>query len=153
MPDAGADAALPSCAQMRWPAMLAEPIVPPRRFAGLDLAGDDTWRGLTIEEAQQTNCPATTIDATNAAWGSLNEVEVQFDSDSRKINGVILHEEYSGTLTFKDRAGAHTYTIQLGHPIQKDGANFAIDWTTTSSRDAQLTELFNALMGPNGPGA
>src|SRR5215471_9241483 len=79
MPDAGADAALPSCAQMRWPAMLAEPIVPPRRFAGIDLAGDDTWRGLTIEEAQQTNCPATAIDATNAAWGSLNDVEVQFD--------------------------------------------------------------------------
>src|SRR4051794_19335145 len=34
----------------RWAQMFKEKIAPPRFVAGLDLAGGDTWQGLTVEQ-------------------------------------------------------------------------------------------------------
>src|SRR6185312_2636658 len=42
----------------RWAAMLEEQVIPPRHFAGLDMAKDDTWIGLTVEDAELVNCQA-----------------------------------------------------------------------------------------------
>ena len=36
----------------RWSWMLEQPIKPPRMYAGIDLAKNDQWDGLTIEEAE-----------------------------------------------------------------------------------------------------
>src|SRR4051794_8435504 len=36
----------------RWAVMVKEPIVPPRFGGGLDLAGGDSWAGITVEQAE-----------------------------------------------------------------------------------------------------
>src|SRR5262245_3074589 len=40
----------------RWAAMDDADIVLPRRYAGLDLAGGDTWNMLTLDGAEQVLC-------------------------------------------------------------------------------------------------
>src|SRR4051812_43877755 len=42
-----------------WAKMVASPILPPRKAAQIDMAGDDTWVGLTIEQAEKINCQST----------------------------------------------------------------------------------------------
>src|SRR5947209_2007323 len=38
--------------RQRWAWMLAQPVVPPRFYAGLDMAKNDKWEGLKIEDAE-----------------------------------------------------------------------------------------------------
>jgi hypothetical protein len=47
--------------RLRWAWMLNQPIVPPRLYAGLDMAKDDLWHGVSIEdsETQPTGDPST----------------------------------------------------------------------------------------------
>src|SRR6516164_7131218 len=34
----------------RWAKAISAEIQPPRKYGGIDMAGDDTWRGLTVEQ-------------------------------------------------------------------------------------------------------
>jgi len=44
----------------RWAWMLTQPVQPPRFYAGLDMAKDDLWTGLKIDDAERP--PATDPD-------------------------------------------------------------------------------------------
>src|SRR5260221_3092845 len=36
-----------------WAKAIAAPVEPPRKYGNIDMAGDDTWRGITVEQADQ----------------------------------------------------------------------------------------------------
>src|SRR5262249_39996310 len=39
-----------------WKKLVQQPLKPPRYIGLIDMAGGDTWPGLTIEQAEQTQC-------------------------------------------------------------------------------------------------
>src|SRR5258708_1779195 len=58
--------------RVKWAKMLTADFVPPRILANIDLAGDDSWRGLTLEEAERINCVAHVLGRDVVGWGDGN---------------------------------------------------------------------------------
>src|SRR5579859_3674458 len=73
----------------KWGKALDAPIIPPRLYANIDMAADDTWRGITVEEAEHINCqgiPTGDIGCDQPAgacgrvfWGNNAEVQFLYD--------------------------------------------------------------------------
>jgi hypothetical protein len=144
----------------RWAAMVREPIVPPRKAAGLDMAGGDDWHGLTVEEAEQTNCQSDSLgdqfgDGTLVnSWGDNGEVWVQYLVSTRKVLQMTLWPGYVGTIQFKSKDGQHTYEIPVNTQIRKDGQPFMLDWVGNGGANfiAQGDELYRAMLATFAPG-
>jgi hypothetical protein len=110
-----------------------------------------------------------------AAWGDAGEVQVGYNLSNHKINFIYLGPGYKGAIDFKsapceaawtdaernakcpfakDDTGAwlppgqqHSYHSELGKFIQKNGANFKLEWDKPGPiLDKEGTELFDALM-------
>lgn len=157
----------------RWAKMLTEPIQPPRYFAGIDMAGGDNWAGITVEQATAKPDP-TTLEGGNCQgnalgngpcgsgngncgtiyWGNNQEVTFSYNLATHVVDQMELQLGYTGTMTFQDRAKAHTYVINIGLPPTKDGKTFLIHWDNSACKgdpnnpcaDEDITELFNAAM-------
>lgn len=138
--------------------MVSAPIVPPRMFGGLDIAGS-SWTGATVEDAEQTLCQASAlggdVETKTYSWGPNGEVLVSANRESNKIDFIQLNRGYRGTLEFRSRAdgprpnpfGQHTYSLGLDRPLQRDGQTWAFDWSNAK----QATELFDAMMATFAP--
>jgi len=152
--------------------MLQSPLLPARSLAGVDLTQGGTWRGLTLDDMEQTLCASTPRDIDDpelglATWGlaSASILDVEYDKATRRVRGWSMNPGYRGTITFKSRPraladatrpnpfGEHTYAIGIGRPILRDGEPWTLRWDqscTPTSTDAclqqQLTELFDAMM-------
>jgi hypothetical protein len=142
----------------RWAKMVTEPIAPPRKGAGLDLAGDDTWKGLTIEEAEKINCQSANDgdqfgDGTQVNyWGDNGEVWVDYLVSTRKIQFMTFWPGYTGTLDLTSRDGAHHFKIPIQTQLSKDGSPYTIDWNDPTKFDAEVNELYDALTATYAPG-
>lgn len=155
----------------RWAKMLTEDIVPPRMYAGIDMAGGDQWAGETVEQATQPpdpktneggNCQGNPLGNGACAsgngncgtiyWGDNQEVTFSYNLATHIVDQMLLNLGYTGKMTFQDRTKKHTYVLQIGLPPTKDGATFEINWDTNGG-DAEITELFNAAMNTFGPAA
>ena len=138
--------------------MFHAPIKPTRIIANLDLAGDDTWKGLTIDEAEKANCQSTNYGdlfgdgQQDNYWGDNQEVFVEYIVSSRRIDQVTLSPGYLGTLDMTSRDKAHTYKVPIQTPMTKDGAPYVIDWNTASKFTAEGNELYDALAATYAPG-
>jgi hypothetical protein len=136
----------------RWAAMLEEPIVPPRKFAGLDMAKDDTWIGLTVEDAELINCQADNGGSGVSFWGDNGEVEFDYNLGTHIVEFMQLNRGYTGGIKFTSRKGGkfgdnHQYAMQIGQVTTKDGKPFQIDWGAAAAViDAELTELQDGLL-------
>ena len=142
----------------RWAAMLAEPVTPPRKFAGLDMAKDDSWIGLTVEDAELLNCQADSGGDGVSFWGDNGEVEFDYDLGTHIVNFMALNRGYTGMVSgpttpgiFKSRTGGkfgdnHVYTMQIGQQTTKDGKPFQIDWNDPTKINGEITELQDALL-------
>lgn len=157
----------------RWAKMLNEPMAPPIKFAGLDLSGGPEWVGLKIEDAEkapdpntleggncqganggQGTCGNNSIEQCgNVVWGDNGEVNFSYNLGTHIIDQLDLRPGYLGILEAKDRAGAHTYDIEIGYPVTKDHNTFQIPWTDTTTLYKTLTELYNAVMFTDAPAA
>lgn len=135
--------------------MVRQPIVPPRLFGGLDVAGGDDWRGLTLDQAEQKLCASQLLsedDSGNAyaSWGDAGELQVGYSTSSKKIDFVQLNPGYRGKLQFSSRPGSkfghHTYEVGVGSPILRDGAPWELRWHGRMMDDAQSTELYDAMV-------
>ncbi len=144
----------------RWAQMVKEPILPPRQAAGIDLAGGDSWTGITIEQAEQINCQSTNLgDAfgdgsqTNY-WGDNGEVWFVYRVSTHKGIWMTLWPGYLGTVTAKSPDDQHTYNIPIQSQIQKDGKAFTLDWISNKGADfeQQSDELYRALLHTFAPG-
>jgi hypothetical protein len=157
--------------RQRWAWMLTQPIRPPRWFAGIDLAKDDHWDGLTIEDAEaapssptsdagglcqsvplgyEGTCPSGIGPCNGSTWGGNEEVVVSWNQATHVIDQIVLNLGYTGALTTNEHPDhttkEHTWSIALGDVIRRDGKPYEISWTEPPVRDVQLTDIFNAVM-------
>ncbi len=160
----------------RWGWMLQQPIIPPRKYAGIDMAKDDLWHGLTIEDAESAppdpslpggglcqsvplgfigGCPSGIGYCNGNFWGNNAEVNFFWNLATHKVDQMTLTLGYQGTMTATSDVnatvcggmqGKHTYVIKVGDVIKKDGQPFLIDWNDSSKRGCEITEVFNAMM-------
>ena len=147
----------------RWPVVVADPIVPPSKMMGLDLNGADD-AGITIQEAIAVNCVG--VDAGGVSpggggmsWGAQSSASLYYDIASGRWEQMYLTAGYTGSLTWQSADAKHTYVMQIGAPLTKDGVTFVIDWfpnaamgTTQATLDAEITELYNGLVATFAPG-
>jgi hypothetical protein len=149
--------------QQRWAQMVGESIRPTRFAAGLDLAGGDTWQGLTLSQAEQVNCQSHALgdvlgDGTRvSAWGDADEVQVDYSAATEQITSISLRRGYGGTIELTSRDGMQHYSIGVGVQITKNGAPYQLDWNGPSStQDAkfnlEINELRDALAATFAPG-
>jgi hypothetical protein len=142
--------------------MINEPIKPPRMFAGIDLAGGDTWTGLTVEASTAVLCQATDVGkddtGTTVEWGSAIGAEGAFmatyDNQTHMITSWQANQGYKGSIDFKSRPGTagkpnpfgdHTYSIGVGRMVLRDGEAWQLAWTGPEW-DRQATEMYDAMM-------
>jgi hypothetical protein len=164
----------------RWAKMLTEDIVPPRLYAGLDMAGGGEWAGLKVEQAElapdpmsmtgancqgtalpNANCPSGNGACGQVYWGDNQEVTFIYNLATHVVDQMSLTLGYTGKMTFHDRSKAHTYVLQIGLPPTKDGQTFLIPWDNANCTgdannpcyDEAITELFNAAMNTFAVGA
>jgi hypothetical protein len=138
---------------------LAAPIQPPRFSAGLDLAGDDAWTGIkqaTVETAlcagtSQGSDDATVTDPENYfSWGGdAQPFFAGFSQATGKLAFVELNPGYTGSVDFKSRDGAHTYSAKVGGQVMRDGVAMTFDWT--ANLNPAGTEIVDALVATFAP--
>ena len=158
--------------RLRWAWMLTQPIQPPRFYAGLDMAKDDLWTGLKIDDAEQGpltapdkpggglcqstplgyegSCPSGFGGCNGNCWGNNCEVIFSWNVATHLVDQMELQLGYVGTMAtnmYPDHNGEmHSYTIAAGDVVRRDGAAFEIQWTDNATRALQITDIFNATM-------
>lgn len=138
--------------------MVKAPIVPPRKGAQLDMAGDDSYRGLTIQEAEAVNCQSANAgdlfgNGNQAnSWGDNGEVTVEYRTSNRKLIGMTLVAGYLGTLDMTSRDGHDAFSIPIQTRITKNGGPYTIDWNEPVKFSAEVNELYDAITATYAPG-
>lgn len=151
----------------RWATMVKEPVVPPRYAAGLDMAGGESWPGLTIAEAEKVNCQSDSLGdifgqngILSNSWGDDQQVIFTYYVSNDVAWMMYIWNGYTGAMgcngeepgdspsgpckPLMSRDGKHTYIIPVGSQIQKDGAGFEIDWLDPVNGPLELNELADA---------
>jgi hypothetical protein len=123
----------------RWAWMLTQPIEPPRKYAGIDLAKDDLWDGLTIDEAEspptspdspegglcqstpfgfQGTCPSGIGGCNGNSWGNNSEVGFSWNITTHILDQMTLNLGYTGAMLagpYPDHTGTlYNYSIAVG---------------------------------------
>src|SRR5207248_9764377 len=62
----------PDVRAQRWAWMDKQAIIPPNIAAGIDLAGSDTWSGLTVDDAEKYNGKGGDDPGTEITPGTLS---------------------------------------------------------------------------------
>jgi hypothetical protein len=162
--------------RQRWAWMLEQPIVPPRMYAGIDLAGGDNWSGLTIEQAElaptsptgpgglcqstplgfEGGCPSGVGQCNGSYWGNSQEVSFSWNLATHRIDQMVMSLGYLGSITTKDypdhNGEMHHYKLTIGDVIRRDdsGEAFLLDWNGDPSQ--AITDIYNSAMATFAPG-
>lgn len=120
-------------------AMVNEPIIPMKGAGGLDMTGGDDWSGLTIDDVQSRDglCQALYYGDGVAAWGDYYELIAYFDTETRKIDDILVTPGYKGTV----KAGE--FEIEVNEPIRKDDVELSRG--DGSKRDPRTEENMREL--------
>jgi hypothetical protein len=158
--DGGPAEAGPSCAELRWPAVVSAPIVPPWQMGGLDIRGVND-AGLTYAQALAANCPGLVPDGGDStggfaggavvAWGNAGQVQLSYDVASGRWESLDVSSGYTGALDFKSADGLHQYRATVGAPLTKDGSPLHVDWSSDAAARTTMTEIYNALIATFAP--
>jgi hypothetical protein len=157
--------------RQRWAWMLTQPVSPPRFYAGIDMAGGNLWKGLTIEDAEQPpsdpladagglcqsvpqgaegTCPSGIGACNGNYWGNNQEVSFSWNVSTHLLDQMVLALGYTGpvkTITFPDHTGAmHAYSMAIGDVMRRDGQPFLLNWNSSGEVEVQITDFFNAMM-------
>jgi hypothetical protein len=143
----------------RWALMVQAPLTPPRGGAGVDLAGDQTWKGLTIEEAEKINCQSENEgdqfgDGSQVnQWGDNGEVWFVYRVSTRKGFSMSFFPGYEGTIEAANEDGSDTWSIPVNSQIRRNGQNFALDWTGNNGQNfiEPADAYFRAMMHTYAP--
>ncbi len=143
----------------RWAAMVQEPIKPPRGGGGIDLAGDNTWKGLTIEEAEQINCQSENEgdefgDGSQVnQWGDNGEVWFVYRVSTRKGFTMSFFPGYEGTIEATNEDGSDSWSVPINSQIRRNGQNFNLDWTGNNGQNfiEPADAYFRAMMHTYAP--
>ena len=88
-----------------WANMLQQPIIPPLQYAGLNLAYDTKFDGITLKEAEAINCTGEPIGGAGVAWGDNGEVVFFYTSSNYVINQIELNLGYEGKMSLPPGGG------------------------------------------------
>jgi len=155
--------------RQRWAWMLTQPVIPPRFYAGIDLAGGDQWKGLPINVAEAPpsdpnadggglcqsvplgaggTCPSGFGACNQNYWGNNQEVGFSWNVATHILDQMTINLGYTGqfaTAKFPDNTGqVHSYTISPGDVVRRDGQPYLLDWSGDPKQ--QITNIFNAGM-------
>jgi hypothetical protein len=163
-PDAGC-----SDLRARWTKAIAEPIVPgsfvPHAGAA-GLSGAHLMGDLTLALAEDALCkgvdlpdlrPDASPELGAMGWG-LNvfkrcacppEIQLDYLPDGGGASLLRLELGYQGTLRFYSNPAqfgpaSHSYAMEIGFQITKDGAPWEIDWFDPNA--GTLTEIYNGIL-------
>ncbi len=149
--------------KQKWATAFTQPILPPRKAAGIDMAGSDSWTGLTVEQAEQTNCQSASLgdafgdgNLTNA-WGDNQEVVFEYRVSNRQLIYMGLSPGYTGAISFKSRDGKSSYVMQINSPITKNGTTYPISWNSADATQgpqiwaSEFTDALFATFAPDLP--
>ncbi|MGO8992205.1 MAG: hypothetical protein ACLQVI_02675 [Polyangiaceae bacterium] len=167
--------------------MLNSAIVPPTRWAGIDLSNGGSsdvpgGGGITLVQAEVAACAAwsepTTLapDAAplnggyraalfgiddagpNLALAGGVPIWIESNMQTGAVWKVSLQQGYAGTLSFNSRAGGaygtHTYEMQIGRAITRDGEPFKADWGdggTLTTATPWMNEIYDGMMATFSP--
>jgi hypothetical protein len=136
--------------------MRVQPILPPRRVAGLDLAGGDDWPGLVKSEVERRFCPGVAHATLPEHPESIGFPQAngpfvgKFDKESHKLVSWHLYYPYEGYLSFRSRPGSpfgnHSYMLKIGMPVLRNGRVYPIPWNDAPALERYVTELHDALV-------
>lgn len=157
--------------QKRASIMIKQPIIPPRFAGGLDLAGDDSYKGLLIQEAEKgfdrvdypeypgekayKLCQSDNVGGdggtSDQAWGDNQEIVASYILSTKQIYVLFINQGYQGAMEFKSRPGSkygdHTYTIPINSHILRDGQPFEFQWGSAVNNAATAaSELYDAAI-------
>jgi hypothetical protein len=156
----GSTSALQNCTadeqRLNWAAMLEQPIIPPLQFAGLNLAYDEKFDGITLQEAQKIHCTGNSLGPGGTSWGNNGEVAFFYTTSNYVVNALQLNLGYNGKMIFHQRVGSRfdptgkiQYVMQLGQSTLKDGVVLEVNWQDFGA-DTVVNEIFNGLMATFG---
>lgn len=143
--------------KMVWGKAFSKPISPPRGGGGITMSGppgmEDTWIGLTVEQAEKVNCQSFPggdwFGDGNFFnyWGDNGELVFEYLISTRKLVYMGFNPGYTGTIKFGSRDGMHTYEMALNKQIFKDGSPYIISWDANpnTGKDIWANELTDAL--------
>ncbi|MBI5536228.1 MAG: hypothetical protein HY898_26130 [Deltaproteobacteria bacterium] len=150
----------------RWAQMVQEPIIPPHGGGGIDLAGGDTWQGITIEEAEQINCQSSEAgdvfgDGTPVNyWGDNAEVWFSYSTATRKGLFMDFWPGYVGTIDAESREHEDPnnpgtmikdkFKIYVNAQMTKNNEKYEISWFK-GNFVAQVNEIGEALLATYAP--
>lgn len=146
----------------RWAQMVQEPIIPPHGGGGIDLAGGDTWQGISIEDAEMINCQSDEAgdpfgDGTPVNyWGDNAEVWFCYSEQTRKGLWMDFWPGYVGPpgegavkASYKyEEAGEQkedVFKVHINSFITKNDQPYPIDWFA-GNFPAQVNELGRAWL-------
>ena len=150
----------------RWKAMVQEPIIPPHGGGGIDLAGGDTWQGITIEEAEKINCQSNEAgdvfgDGTPVNyWGDNAEVWFSYVTATRKGMFMDFWPGYVGTIDAESREyedpnnpgtmKKDQFKIYVNAQMTKNNEKYEISWFK-GDFVSQVNEIGEALLATYAP--
>ena len=127
----------------RWAKMVNEPIMPPRKIAGIDLAGGDDWTGLDFRDAERTLCQSKAMsgdeDDPDRVVGRRQRSQSTTCSRRTRSTTAQLNQGFRGKLEFDSRPtastirrsrtrSASTRTRLASASVLRDGKTFELNW-------------------------
>jgi hypothetical protein len=153
--------------QKRWAAMVQEPIIPPHGGGGIDLAGGDTWAGITMADAEKINCQSEEAgdvfgDGTPVNyWGDNAEVWFCYSAQTMKGQWMDFWPGYVGpqgegavkaSYKWTDSSGDHedVFKVNLNSYVTKNDDPYPISWFSGNFAK-QVNELGRAWLQTYAP--
>ncbi len=119
-----------------WAKAIASEIKPPRSYGGIDMAGDDTYRGITVEQADLINCQSVSDGNGGVHWGDNSEIQFFYDVGTHIVTQMVLNLGYSGKIKVKGRkpnSGQDCYNYVT--PVKDGSGNIIPDTTCPHQND------------------
>lgn len=147
--------------KMVWSSLFNADIVPPLGLINtadpmgpsINMAGDDTWVGLAVQDAEKANCQSSSLgdifgdgDLTNA-WGDNDEIVFEYRVSNRKIFHLFLEQGFTGHAKFHSPDGKDQFDISVTNQVLKNSKPYTLTWDFANKAVMApwATELTNAL--------
>lgn len=126
----------------------------------------ESFSGVTIDTLEKTHCQATPVsifsgDTATYGWGSLGELSVQINTDSRIVTDILIQTGYLGsvTATSSDKTTVYTINFQTQLPATKsvngsapESVLFPLGWDDSKGAVTKIAnDLYDALRSTYAP--
>ncbi len=90
-----------------------------------------------------------------AGFGNASEFQMEWAIPTHRAYFLQMTQGYVGHMTWTyltpGDGKSHYYDVSIGHPVQKDGANYTIDWSDSVASAQQGDELYRGISSTFAP--